>query len=459
MTKIISDQKAALPSQADETTEKAAEPKQFAASTPLPVVEGPPQQFRFGIQGYGTTTQSVAQTTPLPGNNPIGIRQGSKVHGWIQRLGREPVVTAEDGTATLHFEPGESPFMGLPGDQVIGWDDGRDRGEWHVSASVSPFEMPRQPHLNAEERRWETEFVQSFSRDPRGMVKEYQSFVGDAHIYEVDLAKRCFPAYGRASKPATDEERRVRAEGNVALHQVATAVAKLAFLERLEKLAELPDDDPNKLVLVTTGGCAAGKGSLVDLLKVQQPDLAFGAVWDAAGENNALENPWILHECATRGIPAIFGYVHADPEQKIHAVLGRALDQGRMVDIVPFAYSYVDGAKNMAAFLESSEYLEAQAKGMASSFGLAPGEFNLAAIDDPTASPYPDAKPLPATASGAVEIPLHPAPRKVLDTVLDDIDRHSTEMGLPDAIMRSALRGLARLWPRQRQLLEGNRHV
>jgi hypothetical protein len=92
----------------------------------------------------------------------------------------------------------------------------------------------------------------------------------------------------------------------------------------------------------------SGKGSAL----AAQPDLAksVAATWDAAGEQNATENEWLLEECKKRGIRPTFLFVHADPKQSWPGVVERAKGIGRMVDAQLFADSYAVGAKNFADF-------------------------------------------------------------------------------------------------------------
>jgi hypothetical protein len=84
-----------------------------------------------------------------------------------------------------------------------------------------------------------------------------------------------------------------------------------------------------------------------------------GAIWDAAGEQNATENDWIKSECDKRGIKSIFAYVWADPKNTWDAddrgVLRRAERKGRMVDARLFADSYAEGAKNMDKFVTENQ--------------------------------------------------------------------------------------------------------
>jgi hypothetical protein len=87
--------------------------------------------------------------------------------------------------------------------------------------------------------------------------------------------------------------------------------------------------------------------------------LCVGAVWDAAGEQNATENPWILEECKKRGLKAVFAFVHADPvntwENPDRGVIERAGKVGRMVDARPFADSYSYGPRNFQAFMDKNK--------------------------------------------------------------------------------------------------------
>lgn len=92
----------------------------------------------------------------------------------------------------------------------------------------------------------------------------------------------------------------------------------------------------------------SGKGSAL----AAQPDLAtsVAATWDAAGEQNATENEWVLEECRKRGIKPVFLFVHADPKKSWPGVIERAKGIGRMVDAQLFADSYAVGSKNFADF-------------------------------------------------------------------------------------------------------------
>lgn len=87
-----------------------------------------------------------------------------------------------------------------------------------------------------------------------------------------------------------------------------------------------------------------------------------GAVWDAAGEQNATENTWVLEEAKKRGIKSTFMFLDAPPaRQWAHPKMGvvqRAADpegEGRMVDARLFADSYSLGPKNFKVFQEKHD--------------------------------------------------------------------------------------------------------
>jgi len=240
----------------------------------------------------------------------------------------------------------------------------------------TPPAIPRLDNLTDEEKAIEGRFVDAFESDPEAMTKKYADAVikiaaakKDVPTFVTDDTKVLSPDYS-GDKPLSemsDEERAElgakRARNNTLLHQTANAVAKRAFVAYLDELEKLPEGDPKRSVLVTSGGCGSGKGFS---LKNNQEAISLkssgiGAVWDAAGEQNATENPWILDECKKRGLKAHFVFVDADPmRQWSHdkvGVMSRAKTpppegEGRMVDSRLFADSYALGAKNFNAFFE-----------------------------------------------------------------------------------------------------------
>ncbi len=216
--------------------------------------------------------------------------------------------------------------------------------------------VPRLPRLTPDERKIETQFASAFEKAPEEMANLfYENAKKEKYVFETDGAKALMPAWTRPDLPPDakgaplhPDRAKARALYNTTLHQTANAIAKRAFIKRLDEIKDLPDHQ--KKILVTCGGVAAGKGSALGA----RPDLAasVAATWDAAGEQNATENPWLLDECEKRGIKATFLFVHADAQKAWPGVVNRAKGIGRMVDARLFADSYGEGGRNVKAFYE-----------------------------------------------------------------------------------------------------------
>jgi len=214
-----------------------------------------------------------------------------------------------------------------------------------------PGEIPRLPNLTEHERAVESHFADAYERDPQAKVDEYRATVKN-NVFNTDDAKMLSPDYNPPKElgHTREEVNDLRSRNNVLVHQTANAVAKTAFLQRLD---ELPSGSS---VLVTAGGCAAGKGYAIGHVEQAKAlESIVGATWDAAGEQNSTENPWILDECRARGLKPIYTFVDADPlarwsSDHPHGVIERAAGKGRMVDARLFADSYAEGSKNFAAF-------------------------------------------------------------------------------------------------------------
>lgn len=215
-----------------------------------------------------------------------------------------------------------------------------------------PPKLPRLSGLRDDEKKYEERMNDSFEKNPEGAAKAFlESCEKNNWVFETDAAKNLLPEWSRPDLPADEktvhpERAEFRGKYNAVLHQAANAIAKRAFISRLDEIAKMPED--KRKVLVTSGGVAAGKGSAL----AAQPDLAksVAATWDAAGEQNATENDWLLEECQKRGIRPTFLFVHADPKEAWPGVVERAKGIGRMVDAQLFADSYAVGSKNFSEF-------------------------------------------------------------------------------------------------------------
>lgn len=220
-----------------------------------------------------------------------------------------------------------------------------------------PPPIPPLPNLTPHERAAESSFREAFHEDPDGMASMYYDDVlraGGIPTFNTDEAKMLHAAWKVEDLKIRSMN---RATLNNALHGTANAIAKRAFLKHLDTLK---DGDQ---VMVTVGGCGAGKGyALKNVPYALEVKNRCKAVWDSAGDQNATENPWVQRECEKRGLIANYIYVHADPYSQWsdpdRGVVKRAGDpsDGRMVDAKVFADSYAIGTKNHQAFFDAQQH-------------------------------------------------------------------------------------------------------
>lgn len=310
-----------------------------------PAAGAPPQQ-------PGAQPQAQPQAKPAAGQD-----QGAKVVN-LNAVQHEATTPPPEGHPEYSPDP-TPPQGGIAQASRVG-----------VRAHDTPIPppVPRLPNLTPDERAVESRFADAFEKDPDKVVAEFRrqlaaGMLGDGpNVYGTDDAKMLSPDYNPSD--ADDEEvldRRGRY--NTMLHQTANAIAKRAFLEALDELQKLPENDPKRQVLVTSGGVASGKGYAIgNIEQVNSVAKQVGAVWDAAGEQNATENPWVLAECQKRGLKPVFVFVDSDPKETwanpARGVVERAQKKGRMVDARLFADSYALGAQNFKAFHEQHKDTE-----------------------------------------------------------------------------------------------------
>ena len=260
---------------------------------------------------------------------------------WVKDQGEEKEKKEE----TSKLEVPKSKPMARPKEQArVGVAGGE--------VPPPPAQLPRLHGLRDDEKHYESRMNDTFEKNPDGAAKAFlESAEKNNWVFETDAAKNLLPEWSRPDLPKDEktvhpERAEFRGKYNAVLHQAANAIAKRAFVSRLDEIAKLPED--KRKVLVTSGGVAAGKGSAL----AAQPDLAksVAATWDAAGEQNATENDWVLDECKKRGIRPTFLFVHADPKESWPGVVERAKGIGRMVDAQLFADSYAVGSKNFNDF-------------------------------------------------------------------------------------------------------------
>lgn len=276
----------------------------------------------------------------------------------LTRIRDDRDARARSATHPIVHEPTTEPPIGrtayAPDIRRDENDDGiadRSRVGLGGRETCPPGEIPRLPNLTFEEREVESHFADAYERDPQALVDAYRETV-KSNVFNTDDAKMLSPDYNPPKElgHTRDEVNDLRSRNNVLVHQTSNAIAKTAFLQRLD---ELP---AGSSVLITAGGCAAGKGYAIGHVEQAKAlEAHIGATWDAAGEQNSTENPWVLDACRERGLKATFCFVDADPMARWssdhpHGVIERAAGKGRMVDARLFADSYAEGARNFAAF-------------------------------------------------------------------------------------------------------------
>ena len=285
------------------------------------------------------------QQPPKPMPQPTGAPQQPASPADKTKIDEEPITPPPPGKALLvdveKVGPdgvAETARVGIPGRVV-----------------APPPPIPKLPNLTERERKVEQTFIDKFMQDPDGVAQQYRELIrgtSKPYTFETDQAKCLSDDWNDENK---ELQRDKRHRNNNALHQTANAIVKRAFLQHLNTL------QPGDSVLVTVGGCGAGKGFVLKNTQLGKNLTAQAkAVWDSAGDQNATENPWILEEATKRGLKVTYAHITADPKvawgDKKRGAVTRAtdLEDGRMVDAAVFADSYAMGAKNHHAFHQAN---------------------------------------------------------------------------------------------------------
>lgn len=312
---------------------------------------------------FARTAGGAAGTASGLGSKDLA-REGRHLHGVdivsAGEVGGFKTVRAARKDPLTHPEP-ERRFH----------PDVEERGEHGVTKSARvgvpadqippPPKIGQLPNLTPHERSVEKAFIDHFERDPDKVSRDFLEMTkrntksGEPPTFGTDDAKVLHPAWGHPELSLEDRSKN-RATLNLALHQTANAIAKRAFLQHLDSL-QAGDE-----VLVTVGGCGAGKGyALKNVPEALSMKQKAKAVWDSAGDQNATENVWLQRELQKRGLRGNYVFVHTDPYKQWadpeKGVVKRAQDvnDGRMVDAKVFADSYALGAKNHHAFYEANK--------------------------------------------------------------------------------------------------------
>ena len=318
-----------------------------------------------GGQGIDIAGKHFAPGEFIPGADLARATPEQKSQLHVKGEGHAPGENEYHSKPYLPDPTAPNPRTGIPDHARVGVPA--------MGTPPPPNLIPRLPNLSDKQREVETRFAEKYLADPDKMVGKYLKALRNRkigehpNVFATDDVKALNRDWNPKKLGAGDvldkDTKKAMARYNAAIHQTANAIAKKAFLKHLDDVvAKYPEGDPRRSVLATNGGCASGKGSTL-ARSTNEDDPHFGmlpaaelvgAIWDAAGEQNATENAWIYEECQKRGIKATFAYVWADPKDTWEApdrgVIRRAMRKGRMVDARLFADSYAHGAKNMKAF-------------------------------------------------------------------------------------------------------------
>lgn len=380
---------------------------------PVPSTAGQVPEPRARL---GATSAIFAPFAELDGDKTI-----RKVLGPVVEALREDQTTAvPEGCPTIAARDGSAPIVGVPQDFMPGYVDGK------VAKKIDSTVMPRLPNLTERERAWETAFAEQLCTNLATTVQAYRSGLVTDGVYSVDAAKRLFPGWGAKRQPTSDAERKVRAEGNAALHATATVVANLAFMQRLDELAQLPHFAPEKEVVITVGGAGAGKGTALESVLKEKK---YGAVFDAAGEGESTDCMAKLKACLQRGIRVRFVAVYAHPKAAAKRLIERAQTSGRIVDLIAFARSHTVGVETFREVCASAEYAMAKEQGLVATTVLERTPAGKVVKTERETMPEPSV-----------------TTDEILHLALHELAKEDTS-GLPKRVLRGALTGIATRWP------------
>ncbi len=287
----------------------------------------PVQKVEPGV--FQSQQGKMVKPPPPPPEAPEGDSAEAMVAHRVGAPTPSPKIAAPSAT-----RPGMTSKVGVPG---------------------VPDKIPRLPNLPPKQAEAQERFAEMYERHAEKLAQIYndrvkKGLIGDkdGKTFATDDAKLLSKDYNPTTGSDADKLA-ARGHMNLATHNTAAAIAKRAFLKRLDELAA--DPNANKTVLVTGGGVGAGKSYGLKA----RPELKekAGAVWDAAGEANSTEMPWVIEESKKRGLNTEIVYVHQVPDASWqnmdYGVIPRGMKNGRMVDARLHADSYAEGARNFDA--------------------------------------------------------------------------------------------------------------
>lgn len=308
-----------------------------------------------------------------------------------------------------------------------------------VAGNEIPEKVPRLNGLSSEQKKIENDFAQNWEDKTKreaavSKLKDMFTDKDGVMTIETDKVKELDPNWGSKSRikelsgkvksgEATSAERAelngylsYQQRNNTVLHQTANVLAKEVFRREVsERKARGEAVD----VLVTSGGCAVGKGfgledmgremirknttnkKLVDGYNRDTKASKNMIIWDSAGDQNATELPWVASQGA-RHVTFVHtvGDAAKNASNEKSGLVQRAIDKGRMVDTTVYAQSYSIGNHNFNQFYQNNKDNKSFSFYKVENPGAGNGPTKL--IDVDSRSRFEDATITGQTASGLV---------------------------------------------------------
>lgn len=262
-----------------------------------------------------------------------------------------------------------------------------------VAGKEIPKRVPRLSGITEEQKEIENQFAELWE-DPEkreqaiATLREKFTSKDGSMTIETDAVKELDPRWGdkqrikdlqnkKKAGTITEEERSeldgylsFQQRNNTVLHQTANVLAKETLRREIEA-RKSRGEEVN--LMVTSGGCAVGKGfgletlgrqairdntpdkSLVDDYNARTTPNKNMIIWDSAGDQNATELPWV----ASQNVDHIT-FVHTvgngakNASNTKSGLVQRAVDKGRMVDANVYSQSYWIGNYNFQVFYDNN---------------------------------------------------------------------------------------------------------
>ena len=264
--------------------------------------------------------------------------------------------------------------------------------------------IPRMSNLTAEQARLENKICECYE-NPEKLEESMDKYVKmaedlvksggkDRLTFETDAVKQVLPGWGddstlakldldRKNPDKSDKERataqreydkimETRQALNSVYHQTANAICKAAFEREAAKYA---DKGEGMNIVVTSGGCGAGKGFGQGMLAKGDANVFNGEssvvkdfserykntamVWDSAGDQCSSELYWLKSVAKNNNLKMVVLQTNNNNPDMYSAMaaqqIGRAKKEGRMVASKVSADSYVVGNKNVSNFYKNNK--------------------------------------------------------------------------------------------------------